>query len=85
MGANILTILVFTGFWALVGIVGPILVPKSPHHNLIRCILMLTAASCWLFWFCCYLAQMNPFFGPKLEWRTIAMIAKSWDSPIKEG
>jgi V-type H+-transporting ATPase subunit e len=25
--------------------------------------LVLTGVLCWLFWFCCYLSQINPLIG----------------------
>ncbi|KAH8329602.1 hypothetical protein KR074_000219 [Drosophila pseudoananassae] len=81
MGA-ILTIIFFTTFWAAVARVGPRLMSKAPQQDLVRCCFLLAAVCCWLFWFCCYLAQLNPLIGPKLKQDTIKMIARSWDNPI---
>jgi len=85
MGAAFFPVLFFTALWGGVGIAMPIMTPKGPHQNLIRCILMLTAACCWLFWLCCYMAQMNPLIGPKLKRDVVAMIGKSWNNPIVAG
>ncbi|XP_017006917.2 V-type proton ATPase subunit e [Drosophila takahashii] len=80
-----LMIIFFTIFWAAVAKFGPLLVTKDPHDDLVRCIFLLTAVVCWLFWLCCYLAQLNPLLGPKLNGNTIRIIAASWGNPIKEG
>ncbi|XP_017860909.1 PREDICTED: V-type proton ATPase subunit e [Drosophila arizonae] len=85
MGAAVLPILFFTSLWAAVGIGGSIITPHGPQRQLIQCILMLTAGCCWLFWLCCYMAQMNPLIGPRLSRRAIQIIAESWNMPIKEG
>lgn len=29
-------------------------------------------------WLCCFMAQMNPLFGPRLHQSTILMIAREW-------
>ncbi|XP_020807687.1 V-type proton ATPase subunit e [Drosophila serrata] len=81
----ILMIIFVTAFWAGVAKFGPILFSKAPQQDLVRCVCLLTAACCWLFWLCCYLAQLNPLLGPKLNQNTIKIIAKSWDNPISEG
>ncbi|KAL7731996.1 hypothetical protein ACLKA6_015760 [Drosophila palustris] len=85
MGAAVLPLLFFTSIWAAVGIGGPIVTPRGPNQKLIQCLLMLTAFCCWLFWLCCYLAQMNPFIGPKLSRSAIYIISQSWINPLKEG
>lgn len=84
MGAAALPILFFTALWAAVGIGGPFITPRGPQQQLIRCLLMLTAACCWLFWLCCYMAQMNPLIGPRLDRKTIQIMAQSWNEPLKE-
>lgn len=40
--------------------------------------LALTGACCWLFWLCCYMAQMNPLVGPILEPKALAAIHYHW-------
>ncbi|XP_017782215.1 PREDICTED: V-type proton ATPase subunit e-like [Nicrophorus vespilloides] len=83
MGASYIPFIVFTTLWAIVGIVLPFVVPKGPNRGIIQVVLMLTAATCWLFWLCCYMAQMNPLIGPKLDRHTIMILAKEWgNSPI---
>jgi len=83
MGASIIPIIVFTALWGVVGIVLPFVVPKGPNKGIIQVVLILTAATCWLFWLCCYMAQMNPLIGPKLEAHTIMIMAKEWgNKPI---
>jgi len=29
-------------------------------------------------WLCCYMAQMNPLVGPKLNQHTILIMAREW-------
>ncbi|XP_015609906.1 V-type proton ATPase subunit e 2 [Cephus cinctus] len=82
MGASVVAVLVFTILWGVVGIVLPFFVPKGPNRGILQLILILTAFTCWSFWLCCYMAQMNPFFGPKLERKTILMMAREWGNPI---
>ncbi|XP_037899174.1 V-type proton ATPase subunit e-like [Glossina fuscipes] len=78
MAAALIPLLFLTIFWGIIGIVIPLLIPKGPNRGLIRCILVLTAASCWLFWFCCYMSQINPLVGPMLPQKAVFMIAKKW-------
>jgi V-type H+-transporting ATPase subunit e len=82
MGFSIVPFLIFTIFWGIVGIVLPFFVRKTPNRGIVQVVLMLTAATCWLFWLCCYLAQLNPLIGPKLENTTILLIAREWGNPL---
>ncbi|CAG9772603.1 unnamed protein product [Ceutorhynchus assimilis] len=84
MGAAALPFIIFTVLWGGVGIVLPIIVPKGPNRGIIQVILMLTGVCCWLFWLCCYVAQMNPLIGPKLDKHTIMVMAKAWGNELKE-
>ncbi|XP_063221753.1 V-type proton ATPase subunit e-like [Bacillus rossius redtenbacheri] len=85
MGVSVVPIAVFTIFWAIVGIVLPFVVPKGPNRGIFQVVLMLTAATCWLFWLCCYMAQMNPLIGPRLSNHTVLLIAREWGDPLKTG
>ncbi|XP_077300367.1 V-type proton ATPase subunit e 2-like [Arctopsyche grandis] len=82
MGASAIAFIVFTVIWGVVGIVLPIIAPKGPNRGIMQVILMLTGATCWLFWLCCYMAQMNPLIGPKLSNHTVLMIAREWGNTI---
>uniref|UniRef100_A0A182K8J9 Probable proline--tRNA ligase, mitochondrial n=1 Tax=Anopheles christyi TaxID=43041 RepID=A0A182K8J9_9DIPT len=75
MGASALPIIIFSAIFGVVGIVLPIVAPKGPNRGIVQCVLILTAATCWLFWLCCYMAQMNPLIGPKLHQNTILIMA----------
>lgn len=83
MGASIVPVAFLTCLWGVVGIVFPFLVPKGPNRGIIQLILMLTAATCWLFWLCCYMAQMNPLIGPKIENKVLLLMAREWGNPIE--
>ena len=63
MGAAALPVIMFTLIWGGVGVVAPYFVKPGPNQRLIRTSLALTGASCWLFWLCCYMSQMNPLIG----------------------
>ena len=63
MGAAALPIIMFTLIWGGVGVVAPYFVKAGPNQRLIQTSLALTGACCWLFWLCCYMAQMNPLIG----------------------
>ncbi|XP_022185429.1 V-type proton ATPase subunit e isoform X1 [Nilaparvata lugens] len=80
MGASVAVFVGFTAFWAFIGIICPFFAPKGQNRGILQLVLMLTAATCWLFWLCCYMAQMNPLIGPKLERNTILLIAREWDN-----
>uniref|UniRef100_T1GW78 V-type proton ATPase subunit n=1 Tax=Megaselia scalaris TaxID=36166 RepID=T1GW78_MEGSC len=69
----------FTLFWCLVGILGPIVTPRGPNQQIIRCMLMLTAASCYLMWFCVYMSQLNPLTGPKLSKNKYILMQWEWN------
>ncbi|XP_012283964.1 V-type proton ATPase subunit e 2 [Orussus abietinus] len=83
MGASAAPVLIFSILWGVVGIVLPFFVPKGPNRGILQAILMLTAFTCWLFWLCCYMAQMNPLIGPKLPNTTILIMAREWGNPIE--
>lgn len=83
MGATAIPILVFTILWGIVGVVLPCFVPNGPNRGILQVVLILTAFTCWLFWLCCYMAQMNPLIGPKLSNTTILIMAREWGTPIE--
>ncbi|KAM3964347.1 V-type proton ATPase subunit e [Aphomia sociella] len=76
-------IYVITMVFALIFIIGPILVRKGPNRGIIRCSIMLTAFSMWIFWVTIYIAQMNPLMGPRLDNTTLAWIAHAWGKSVK--
>ncbi|PZC72216.1 hypothetical protein B5X24_HaOG211741 [Helicoverpa armigera] len=78
MGASFVPITVFTLLWGIVGIVCPFFAPKGPNRGIIQVVLMLTAATCWLFWLCAYMAQMNPLIGPRLNNETLIWMSRTW-------
>jgi len=78
MAAGWLPIFMFTLIWALIGGVAPRYVPNGPHKQLIQMCLLLTAICCWMFWFLCYIAQMNPLIGPDLDWKSLAAANFYW-------
>ncbi|KAK9884436.1 hypothetical protein WA026_007283 [Henosepilachna vigintioctopunctata] len=84
MGAAALPFIIFTVFWGAIGGVAPFFVPKGPNKGIIQVLLILTGICCWLFWLCCYVVQMNPLIGPKLEKEILLILAKQWGQPIKE-
>ncbi|XP_013116102.1 V-type proton ATPase subunit e [Stomoxys calcitrans] len=75
--------LIITCIWAFIGIICPFFA-RGPNKGITQCCLMLTAATCWLFWLCCYMTQMNPLIGPKLSMNEIMIIAQEWGNPIKD-
>ncbi|XP_071544140.1 V-type proton ATPase subunit e 2-like [Panulirus ornatus] len=82
MGADAIPVGVVTGFWAVVGIVFPFIVPKGPNRGVTQVVLALTASTCWLFWLLCYMHQMNPLFGPQLHNTTVLAIQYLWDGSL---
>ncbi|XP_046658418.1 V-type proton ATPase subunit e-like [Homalodisca vitripennis] len=83
MGASAIPVIVMSVLWGVVGIVLPFLVPKGQNRGIIQLVLMLTGATCWLFWLCCYMAQMNPLIGPKIENKTLLLMAREWGNPVQ--
>jgi len=79
MGASVLPVAIFTAIWGVVGVLLPVLVPRSPHKSVIQVCLIITAACCWLFWLCCYMSQMNPLIGPILETKALYAMKLQWD------
>ncbi|BHF81566.1 hypothetical protein SprV_0802469800 [Sparganum proliferum] len=53
-----------SGFWLIVGLLGPLLVPRSPNRG----------------WFIFFLAQWNPLYGPVLSSELIRLINMAWGS-----
>jgi len=78
MGASALPVILFTLIWGGVGIVLPYFVPNGPHKKLFQLCLALTGATCWLFWLCCYMSQMNPLIGPVIDQRGLAAMHYYW-------
>jgi len=79
MGASVLPVAIFTAIWGVVGVLLPVLVPRSPHKSVIQVCLIITASCCWLFWLCCYMSQMNPLIGPILETKALYAMKLQWD------
>ena len=48
--------------------------------SVIQVILILIGVCCWLFWFACYMSQMNPLIGPILNQRTLIAVKEYWVS-----
>ncbi|KAH8857867.1 V-type proton ATPase subunit e [Schistosoma japonicum] len=69
---------VVSAFWFLVGVLGPIFVPRGPSKMLLSMSIILTAVCCYLFWIGFYLAQYHPFFGPSLKTRSIRIMQQQW-------
>ncbi|KAG8230645.1 hypothetical protein J437_LFUL010662 [Ladona fulva] len=84
MGAAAIPLIVVTLFWAVIGIVLPFVIPKGPNRGILQVVLVLTASCCWIFWLCCYLAQMNPLIGPKLSNHTLLLMAKNWGNGVED-
>ncbi|KYQ55569.1 V-type proton ATPase subunit e 2 [Trachymyrmex zeteki] len=82
MGASAIPVIAFTLLWGAVvflGVALPLFVPKGPNR-ILQVLLVLTGFTCWLFWLCCYMAQMNPLIGPKLNSKIILVMAREWVS-----
>jgi len=73
-----ISLIIFTVFWGLIGIVLPILLPKGPNRRLIQLMLILTSACCWLFWLCFYLHQWKPLFGPQIKSGDARALRELW-------
>ncbi|XP_053956675.1 V-type proton ATPase subunit e [Anastrepha obliqua] len=75
--------IIITCFWAFIGIICPFFA-RGPNKGITQCCLMLVASTCWLFWLCCYMTQMNPLIGPKLTMNEIMIVAREWGNPIED-
>ncbi|TGZ67079.1 hypothetical protein CRM22_004989 [Opisthorchis felineus] len=69
---------VITIFWLLIGLGGPLLVPKGPNRAMIQLMLVITSVCCYLVWLMCSLAQLSPLFGPKLSTAHIRVLKREW-------
>ncbi|KAF8774715.1 V-type proton ATPase subunit e 2-like [Argiope bruennichi] len=78
MGASAVPFVIMTLFWFLIGGILPWFVPKGVNRGVIQTMLVLTAVCCYLFWLCCYMAQMNPLIGPQLPTATLAVMKEVW-------
>nr|ALS05197.1 vacuolar ATP synthase subunit e 2 [Tortanus dextrilobatus] len=78
MAAGWVPILFFTLIWGLVGGIAPKFVPQGSHKSLIQMCLLMTGACCWLFWLCCYMAQMNPLVGPEMDIKSLTAMKHYW-------
>ncbi|XP_045102659.1 V-type proton ATPase subunit e 2-like [Portunus trituberculatus] len=79
MGADAVPVSVMTAFFGVVGVVLPFIVAKGPNRGVIQVVLVITAASCWLFWLLAYMHQMNPLIGPQLVNTTVIALQYLWD------
>jgi V-type H+-transporting ATPase subunit e len=84
MGASVLPVAIFTAIWGVVGVLLPVLVPRSPHKSVIQVCLIISASCCWLFWLCCYMSQMNPLIGPILETKALYAMKLQWDGGVDD-
>lgn len=73
---GIITWIVLTVFWAVVGLALRSFVPNGPNKGVIQVGLALTAVCCWLLWLVAYMSQMNPLFGPQVNNVTLALMAR---------
>merc|ERR1712168_254830 len=72
---------IVTGFWGIVGLVGPFLVKKdNPSASIYRVCIVMTAICCWLHWVLCFLSQVNPLAGPTLSKDGVKIIQWSWEN-----
>lgn len=78
MGASATPVTLFTLFWLAVGGVIPWFVPKGNNRGLIQTMIITTAALCYIFWLCAYMAQMNPLTGPLLNNKTVIIMRHEW-------
>ncbi|OWF40194.1 V-type proton ATPase subunit e [Mizuhopecten yessoensis] len=82
MDRKLVPLVAVTGFWAVVGIIFPILTQffmrGSPNKGIVQLMMMMTAACCYLFWLCAFLFQLNPLLGPDLETGLIRVMMYEW-------
>lgn len=78
MGASAAPVVLFTLLWLAIGGVIPWFVPKGDNRGLIQTMVITTAALCYTFWLCAYMAQMNPLIGPQLENDTVVIMRYEW-------
>ena len=79
MGAGWAPLILYTGFFGIIGGVLPKLVPKNwPYRGVTQVALALIGVCCWLFWLCCYMSQMNPLIGPILSQRSLIAAKVFW-------
>jgi len=79
MGASAIVVGVVTAFWAVIGIVCPLVFGKGPNKGVTQTVLVISAVSCWLFWLLCYMHQMNPLIGPALSKDSFFAVKYIWD------
>uniref|UniRef100_H2XLR4 V-type proton ATPase subunit n=1 Tax=Ciona intestinalis TaxID=7719 RepID=H2XLR4_CIOIN len=73
-----ITIGIVTLIWALIGGVGPFILPKGPNRGVYQTMIVLTAVCCWLHWFITYMSQLNPLMGPTLTRGEIYLMGWVW-------
>ena len=71
---------IVTGFWTLIALIGPFLVPKAnPSASIYRCCIVMIAVCCWLHWCLCFLSQVNPLAGPIMKRESVNIVRWSWE------
>lgn len=71
---------IITIFWILFVTVTPCLIKSSPRDKgIVRLFFIMTTVTCWLFWATCWLHQLNPTFGPKLNQNTVYIMSSEWN------
>ncbi|CAG5106849.1 Oidioi.mRNA.OKI2018_I69.chr1.g3028.t1.cds [Oikopleura dioica] len=84
MGSNLAPLDIFgiiTGIWALIAIVGNLIVRSSwESSEVYRVCITMTCFCCWLHWLLCWMHQYQPLMGPTLSKEMVEIVSWTWEN-----
>ena len=74
-----LSFIIVTGAWAGICFLGLGWARRKTDPQLMTTLILMTCLCCYLHWLLCFLAQLNPLFGPILGKEQLQIIKYAWE------
>lgn len=68
-----------SAFWIIFAFLPCFIQTSKRDRGVCYLFCIMTAVTCWLFWFCCFIFQYHPLIGPKLHANIALIMAREWN------